>query len=87
MGRTLTHPGKVPSELPYVVNADFGALPGGDLNGDNLINEADLLALKSVFGARSKSVDGGMAADLNRDGVIDGQDFSLMAVNYGRRGE
>ncbi|MDE2844594.1 MAG: dockerin type I repeat-containing protein [Chloroflexota bacterium] len=86
-GKNIDTSGESASELPYVVNADFGALPGGDLNGDNLINEADLLALKSVFGARSKSVDGGMAADLNRDGVIDGQDFSLMAVNYGRRGE
>jgi len=75
------------SELPYVVSADFGPLAGGDLNGDNLIGEEDLLALKSVFGVRSRSVDGGMAADLNGDGVIDGQDFSLMAVNFGKQGE
>ncbi|MDE2780008.1 MAG: dockerin type I repeat-containing protein [Chloroflexota bacterium] len=86
-GMNIDTSGESASGLPYVVSPDFGALPGGDLNGDNLINEADLLALKSVFGVRSKSVDGGMAADLNGDGVIDGQDFSLMAVNYGRRGE
>ena len=73
--------------LPVVVSADFGPLPGGDLNGDNLIGEEDLSALKSVFGMRSRSVEGGMTADLNGDGVIDGQDFSLMAVNFGKQGD
>ena len=79
--------GDSPAALPVVVSADFGPLLGGDLNGDNLVGEEDLLTLKSVFGMRSKSVEGGAAADLNRDGVIDGQDFSLMAVNFGKRGE
>jgi len=74
------------SSLPAIVRADFGPLPSGDLNGDNTIGEEDLSALKSEFGMRTKSVEGGTAADLNRDGVIDGQDFSLLAVNLGKSG-
>ncbi len=46
-----------------------------DLNGDGLVNGADLAALLSQWGA-----DG--AADLNDDGVIDGADLAQLLSNW-----
>lgn len=72
---------------PQVVSVIVGPLSSGDLNGDNLVNENDLIELMSSFGREVRDLKVGLLADLNNDGVVDGQDFSLIAANYGRRGE
>lgn len=79
--------GAAPGNLPAPVVADFGVLPNGDLNGDNLVDGADLAALKSGFGKDAADAAFNPAADFNRDQVVDGQDFSLLAANLDRIGE
>jgi len=51
----------------------------GDLNGDGVVDGADLGALLSQWGA----VDPGTAADLNGDGVVDGADLGLLLGAWG----
>ncbi len=79
--------GAAPGQLPALVAADFGVLPNGDLNGDNLVDDTDLSALKSGFGKDVADIAFNSAADFNRDLVVDGQDFSLLAANLDRIGE
>ena len=69
-------------DLPVVVEVDFGPLPSGDLNGDNVIDEEDLAALEGVFGTLIKGSNTPIPGDINDDGVVDGQDFSRLAASY-----
>lgn len=73
--------------LPVAVDVDLGPLLSGDLTGDNLVDRNDLSRIKTDFGKRTRTLEAGAEADFNDDGVIDGQDFSLMAANYGKSGE
>ncbi len=52
----------------------------GDVNGDQLINGADLSVLLSQFGS---SVDPGSGADINGDGFVNGADLSVMLSVFG----
>jgi hypothetical protein len=72
---------------PHTVTVTIGPLSSGDLNGDNVVDDADLNHLVSNFGREVREVETGQLADFNDDGVVDGQDFSLMAANYGRQGK
>ena len=74
-------------ELPRVIQVEFGPLATGDLNGDQRVDAADLAAFQSSFGKRARDGDVDSAADLNHDGTVDGQDFSLMAAHLGLAGE
>jgi len=56
-------------------------LTPGDVNGDNVIDDADLLQVLFAFGANNPSV------DLNGDGVVDDADLLLVLFNFGLRGE
>lgn len=72
--------------LPQLISVIVGPFTSGDLDGDNLVNDNDLSLLKSSFGKEVGNTDPGPLPDFNADGVVDGQDFSLMAANYGMRG-
>ena len=54
-----------------------GGVPG-DLNGDGIVNGADMGLLLASWGACS-----GCDADLNGDGLVDGGDLGLLLSNWG----
>jgi thermitase len=56
-------------------------LTPGDINGDNVIDDADLLQVLFAFGANNPSV------DLNGDNIVDDADLLLVLFNFGVRGE
>ena len=78
-GVTLTDPeGRASS--PSVVNAQVVPVNicKGDVNGDSVVNVADLALVASRFG----QTDGG-AADVNADGVVNVVDLALVASEFG----
>ncbi|QPB84265.1 hypothetical protein CWC22_015255 [Pseudoalteromonas rubra] len=91
---SLSAPGHLTAEKQITLTAgqadiDFGQIPlaGGDSNGDNVIDIADLTQLLGAY----RSVDGQhngyvMAADFNRDGAINLQDLTLLGANFGKQG-
>lgn len=80
-------PNRQPGGSPQLIRLILGPLASGDLDGNNVVNDSDLWELASSFGREAHRAETGALADFNNDGVVDGQDFSLMAANYGRRGE
>jgi hypothetical protein len=54
--------------------------PVGDLNGDGVVDGADLGILLSNWGPCD-----GCPADLNGDGVVDGADLGILLSNWGSR--
>ncbi|GIV07266.1 MAG: hypothetical protein KatS3mg017_0468 [Fimbriimonadales bacterium] len=56
-------------------------LVNGDLNQDNVIDDADLLIVLFSFGANDPS------ADLNGDGVVDDADLLIVLFNFGLVGD
>jgi len=65
---------------PGVSGLNLTLIPG-DVNGDNVIDDADLLQVLFAFGANNPSV------DLNGDGVVDDADLLLVLFNFGTQGE
>jgi len=53
---------------------------GGDANGDNQVDGADLSVLLFLFG---QSVTPGTAADFNGDGLVNGADLSVLLGRFG----
>jgi hypothetical protein len=62
---------------------DLGSitLPNGDANGDQLVDDADLLVVLFEFGGDNA------AADLNQDGTVDDADLLIVLFNFGIQGE
>ncbi len=58
-------------------------LTNGDANGDNVVDDADLLA---VLFAMGQSCPSGCPEDLNGDGVVDDADMLLVLFNQGAQG-
>lgn len=56
-------------------------LINGDLNGDNVINNADLLTVLFNFGSNNAG------ADLNGDGVVNNADLLTVLFNFGATGD
>jgi hypothetical protein len=54
------------------------ALVLGDVNGDDCIEDADLLAVVFAFGTV-----GNIPEDLNRDGIVDDADLLIVLFNFG----
>jgi len=54
------------------------ALLAADLNGDQIVDGADLSRLLTAW------TTGDLGADLNSDGTTDGRDLSTMLISYGR---
>jgi hypothetical protein len=65
---------------PGVSGLNLTLIPG-DVNGDNVIDDADLLQILFAFGTNNPSV------DLNGDGVVDDADLLLVLFNFGLQGE
>ncbi|TVQ63676.1 MAG: hypothetical protein EA379_03515 [Phycisphaerales bacterium] len=63
------------------VQANFIDEPGipGDLNGDGVVDFADLSIVLSQFGMEGDDLDG----DANGDGVVDFTDLSIVLSNFG----
>ena len=59
-------------------------LPGGDSNGDNMVDIGDFGVLVNAYGGDITTANSGYdaAADYNYDGVIDIGDFGLLVNNY-----
>jgi aldose sugar dehydrogenase len=53
----------------------------GDLNNDNLIDDADLLQVLFEFGSSSRT------ADVNGDGIVDDADLLIVLFNFGESGD
>jgi hypothetical protein len=60
---------------------DF-SLINGDVNGDNTVDDADLLAVLFAFGSSTND-----PVDLNGDGVVDDADLLIVLFNFGTSGE
>lgn len=65
---------------PGVSGLNLTLIPG-DINGDNLIDDADLLAVLFDFGQ------GSSPADVNGDGIVDDADLLIVLFNFGQTGE
>jgi len=60
---------------------DF-SLTLGDVNGDNIIDDADLLAVLFEFGNSTNA-----PADVNGDGIVDDADLLIVLFNFGAQGD
>ncbi len=71
---------KVSLNLSGTVNQNF-ALTNGDVNGDNVVDDADLLQVLFNFGGSNA------AADVNGDNVVDDADLLIVLFNFGSVGD
>jgi len=60
---------------------DF-SLTLGDVNGDNTIDTADLLAVLFEFGNSTNA-----PVDVNGDGIVDSADLLTVLFNFGAQGD
>ncbi|MCS6922742.1 MAG: S8 family serine peptidase, partial [Fimbriimonadales bacterium] len=65
---------------PGVSGLNLTLIPG-DVNGDNRIDDADLLQVLFHFGANNPSI------DLNGDGMVDDADLLIVLFNFGAVGD
>ena len=63
------------TEFTVIEGEDTG--PVGDLNGDGIVNGADLALILAAWGACP-----GCPADLNGDGIVDGGDLAFILANW-----
>ena len=59
----------------FGIECDDSSIPG-DMNGDGLVNGADLGLFLSVWGTSDP------AADFNADGTVGGDDLGILLVNW-----
>lgn len=59
-------------------------LCNADLNGDRMVNVADLSFFLGVFGANTLVFPQAAGADFNGDGRVDSADLSVLLTNFGR---
>ncbi|MCX7925225.1 MAG: hypothetical protein N2554_05380 [Fimbriimonadales bacterium] len=62
---------------------NFEVRPEGDVNGDGIVDDADLLQILMLFG---NTCSGYCPYDLNRDGVVDDADLLIVLMNFGAGG-
>ncbi len=67
---------------PGLTNVNVTLVPG-DINGDNAIDDADLLQVLFAFGQSGTN----LPADLDGNGVVDDADLLLVLFNFGQTGE
>jgi hypothetical protein len=72
---------------PAPVPVNLEGLRDGDIDGNNIVDHLDLLALKASFARLTGETGFNGNADFNGDRVVDAQDFSSLARNFNRRGE
>lgn len=76
-----------PNQAPAPVSVSLENLLGGDVDGNNIVDSRDLLALKASFAKLTGETGFNGNADFNGDQVVDVQDFSSLSRNFNRRGE
>ncbi|HMN95720.1 MAG TPA: hypothetical protein PKC43_05655 [Phycisphaerales bacterium] len=69
------------NQIAWVATLPGAAPCGGDLNGDGLVDGADMGALLAAWGPCA-----GCAADLDGDGVVDGADMGILLAAWGACG-
>jgi hypothetical protein len=67
--------------LSGAVQVNWAFPVAGDVNNDDTIDDADLLAVLFAFGSND------FEADANGDGVVDDADLLLVLFNFGASGE
>lgn len=65
---------------------DFGALPAGDANDDNLVNIIDFSILRTTFGLTAGQPGFDSRADFNDNQIVNLLDFSLLRPNFSKLG-
>jgi hypothetical protein len=70
-----------------MVSITLDGLWAGDIDGNNVVDQADLVELQAGFGLLEGQPGFNAGADFNGDGVVDVLDFSILAQSFGRRGE
>jgi hypothetical protein len=73
---------KVNLTLSGTTNQNF-TLVNGDVNGDNIVDDADLLQVLFTFGQSGSN----LAADVNGDNTIDDADLLIVLFNFGQTGD
>ncbi|MEM7798766.1 MAG: dockerin type I domain-containing protein [Chloroflexota bacterium] len=68
-------------------SADFGTVPGGDVNGDNEVTLIDFSILSASFNLSEGDPGYDLRADLNGDNQVTALDFSILASNFNQSGE
>ena len=69
-------PGATTAQVVATLNATVGGGNLGDLNGDGVVNGADLGSLLAQWGQPG-------TGDLNGDGIVGGADIGIMLANWG----
>lgn len=62
-------------------------LLSGDLNEDNVIDNADLTIAKSVYGTTPTSSSWNARADINDDKIVNNWDIAYINKNFGKQGD
>jgi hypothetical protein len=78
--------------LPYDINVTNNALTisnvtvriVGDVNGDGVVNMADVIIVINAFGSYPGHPRWNIAADVNGDGVVNMADIVLVLINFGK---
>src|SRR4029077_8188641 len=89
--RCLLSPGPAGALSPLVtVPYDFGVLPAGDADNNDLVDIVDFSLLRAVFGAATTCGTAASApipcADFDANGLVDIVDFSMWRSNFGIAG-
>ena len=79
----------VPGETDIADNTKIGGVVTvriPDVNGDGKVDIRELAALGRAWGAKTGDANYDIRVDFNEDGVIDGSDLGLLALNWGYGG-
>ena len=77
-------------EIPYgnfTNDLDFGTLPEGDANNDNVVTSTDFFILRFAYNTMEGDPNFDPRADFNNDGVVTSTDFFLLREHYNQAGE
>jgi len=61
------------------VRIDFANVLLGDVNGDQCVDDSDLLAILFAFGSEGEN----LSEDVNMDGIVDDADLLYALFNFG----
>jgi len=80
-GGSLSAQGSAPLVAGSTTTLPTVTLPGGDVDGNNVIDQFDAITIGFNYGSTVPT-----AADLNNDGIINVLDLELLADNYRKTG-
>lgn len=67
----------IPSTNAGRMKLTRGGCPGGDINGDGMVDDIDLAIVLSTFGTNDPR------GDVNADGVVDDTDLAIVLADFG----